>query len=282
FNLDASGNLGFQKWRTNQVIAIEECFLPDKTLLDLWQQLDIGEDSQVDRLGLRIGREEDTMLILQNESEDPPEMNMNIPVSVVHLGPSGASVLGGSDHIQMEVLGRNFRVSAGSFFQVNNAMTEKMIAHLLDLLPLDQNTTLVDAYCGVGLFSTFLAPKVGTLIGIESSPSACDDFIENIEEFDNTTLYQGDVEEVLHDLEEQADIIVVDPPRAGLAPEVIDAITIIHKPKMLAYVSCDPATLSRDAKRLTIGGYELKQVTLFDLFPQTYHIESISIWEPTT
>jgi 23S rRNA (uracil1939-C5)-methyltransferase len=130
----------------------------------------------------------------------------------------------------------------------------------------------------VGLFSAFLAPEVGRLIGIESSPSAAEDFTVNLDEFDHVEIYQAAAEEVLPDLDVQADVILVDPPRAGLDREVLDAILNLNPP-VLAYVSCDPATLARDAKRLSAGGYTLKQVTPFDLFPQTYHIESISFWE---
>jgi len=85
-------------------------------------------------------------------------------------------------------------------------------------------------------------------------------------------------EEIIPHLEAKPDIILVDPPRAGLEKRVVDGILKLN-PRMIAYVSCDPSTLARDAKRLIEGGYQLKQVTPFDLFPQTYHIESISIFE---
>jgi 23S rRNA (uracil1939-C5)-methyltransferase len=116
------------------------------------------------------------------------------------------------------------------------------------------------------------------LIGIESAPSACEDFAVNLDEFANVELYQGMAQDILPALKVAADIAIVDPPRAGLDKAVLDALLRI-KPKTLAYVSCDPSTLARDAARLILGGYRLKQVTPFDLFPQTYHIESISIFE---
>ena len=94
------------------------------------------------------------------------------------------------------VLDREFRVSPASFFQVNTGMAEKMVTHLLDRLPISQSTIL-DVYCGVGLFSAFLAPRCKRLIGIESSPSACDDFIINLDEFDNVELYEDLAENVL-------------------------------------------------------------------------------------
>jgi 23S rRNA (uracil1939-C5)-methyltransferase len=161
---------------------------------------------------------------------------------------------------------------------VNTPVAEKMVKHLLANLPLTPAITLFDIYCGVGLFSAFLAPRCGRVIGVESSPSACEDFSVNLDEFDHVELYEGLAEEVLPHLEVSPDLVLVDPPRAGLEKRVVDGILKLS-PQVIAYVSCDPSTLARDAKRLIEGGYKLKQVTLFDLFPQTSHIESISIFE---
>jgi 23S rRNA (uracil1939-C5)-methyltransferase len=127
------------------------------------------------------------------------------------------------------------------------------------------------------------------VIGIESSPPACEDFAFNLDEFENVELYEGLAEEILPLLVGQIDrdsipegdnlpYILVDPPRSGLERRVVDEI-IKLAPKVLAYVSCDPSTLARDAARLVNGGYKLKQVTPFDLFPHTFHIESISFFE---
>jgi SAM-dependent methyltransferases related to tRNA (uracil-5-)-methyltransferase len=157
-------------------------------------------------------------------------------------------------------------------------MAEKMVQHLLTCLPVSLSGTLLDVYCGVGLFSAFLAPKCERVIGIESSPSACEDFAVNLDEFDNVELYEGLAEEVIPYFEAKPEIVLVDPPRAGLEKRVVDGILEL-RPRFMAYVSCDPSTLARDSKRLIEGGYKLKQVTPFDLFPQTYHIESISLFE---
>jgi 23S rRNA (uracil1939-C5)-methyltransferase len=157
-------------------------------------------------------------------------------------------------------------------------MAEKMVEHLITCLPVSLSTVLLDVYCGVGLFSAFLAPKCKTVIGIESSESACEDFTVNLDEFDNVELYEGNAEDVIPHLEAKPDIVLVDPPRAGLDKSVVDGILKLN-PKVIAYVSCDPSTLARDAARLINGGYTLKEITPFDLFPQTYHIESISLFE---
>jgi 23S rRNA (uracil1939-C5)-methyltransferase len=119
------------------------------------------------------------------------------------------------------------------------------------------------------------------VIGVEASPSACEDFTINLDDFDNVELYEAAAEAVLPGLDVKPGVVIVDPPRAGLEKRALDALMVLA-PLRLAYVSCDPSTLARDAARLIAGGYRLVQVTPFDLFPQTYHIESISIFENQT
>ena len=279
FHLDVEGKLGFQKWRSNEVVPIQECHLPEEIINQIWPQLEVEPQLEIERIGLRAGADNVPMLIFESTSDEAAEINIDIPVAAVHLGPQGVQVLADSSYLAMQLMERSFRVSAGSFFQVNTEMAEKMIVHLLENLPLTADTILLDVYCGVGLFSAFLAPNVGQLIAVESSPIACEDFVVNLNDFENVSLYQDSAERALSSLNLQVDMIVVDPPRAGLARPVMDAILNRLKPKHLAYVSCDPATLGRDAKRLVTGGYRLTQATPFDMFPQTFHIESISFWE---
>jgi 23S rRNA (uracil1939-C5)-methyltransferase len=116
------------------------------------------------------------------------------------------------------------------------------------------------------------------LIGIESSSSASNDFTFNLDEFVNVELYEAPAEDVLPNLDINPDAVIVDPPRAGLKKRALEALLVLA-PEFLAYISCDPATLARDASLLIKGGYQLIQVTGFDLFPQTFHIESISIFK---
>jgi 23S rRNA (uracil1939-C5)-methyltransferase len=281
FHLTEGGKLGFVGIKTaagQGVIPIKECHLPDEALIDLWDQLDIEAIPNLDRISLRLGADDDRMLVLESDDPEPIEMELDLPVSVIYQGPGGSLVLGGDDHIVIEVLVRSFRVSAGAFFQINTPMAEKMVTHLLENLDFKPEDTLVDAYCGVGLFSAFLTPKVGRLIGIEAHSEACEDFIVNLDEFENVELYESTVEDALSAPGMAADILVADPPRAGLGRATLESIQNL-KPRVIAYISCDPATLGRDARFLTEMGYQLRQITPFDLFPQTYHIESISFWD---
>jgi 23S rRNA (uracil1939-C5)-methyltransferase len=278
FHLTPAGKLGYVGVHGQDIISITECHLPEQALNALWPRLVFDPGMGLERVSLRLGMDEQAMLVLESASLEAPELELETALSVVHLVDDDAVVMAGDDHLVIPVNDRPFHVSAGSFFQVNTGMAGKMVAFLLEMLPVSSATTLLDVYCGVGLFSAFFAPRGGRLVGIESSSSACDDFAINLDEFEQVELYQAPAEEVLPVLDLKPDIVILDPPRAGLERRVLDAL-LASAPAQIAYVSCDPSTLARDAARLIAGGYRLTGVTPFDLFPQTYHIESISIFE---
>jgi 23S rRNA (uracil1939-C5)-methyltransferase len=277
FHLTPEGKLGFQAPRATEIIPIRECHLPEEIIGDIWPRLDMESIPWLDRIILKAGAGEDVLLVLESSNPEPVSLMVDLPISVVHNGPGGSLILVGDDAITIEVKDRVFQVSTGSFFQVNTNMAEKMVDHILENLTIPQNATLIDAYCGVGLFSANLAPHVNKLVGIESSASACKDFVTNLDEFDNVELYEAKVKDVLPSLETAPEILIVDPPRAGLDRKTLDGIHTLE-PEVIVYVSCDPATLARDVKRLSAGRYQLDRITPFDLFPQTFHIESISFF----
>lgn len=281
FQLTEEGKLGYVGAGISfaqGIIPITECHLPEESINSFWPQLQFEPGTIIERISLREGKEEDLMLVLESDSPEAPELEIEAKISVAHVFEENTMIIAGNDHIIIPVFGRDFLVSATSFFQVNTGIAEKMVNYLITNLPITQSTILLDVYCGVGLFSAFLAPICKTVIGIESSPPACEDFAVNLDEFDNVELYEGLAEDVIPQLDVKPDVVLVDPPRAGLDKRVVDGILKLN-PHVIAYVSCDPSTLSRDAARLINGGYHLKDVTPFDLFPQTYHIESISIFE---
>lgn len=279
FHLTSEGRLGYQAARSNSVVPVMECHLPEAPLNDVWPRLELEPIPGLERVSLRLGADDDIMLILESSEPEPLDFSVEeLPISAVHLGPGGALVLAGSEYLTISVLGRQFQVSPASFFQVNTLQASAMVEHLLQHLHLGENSTLLDVYCGVGLFSAILAPRVGRLVGIELSSSACEDFAVNLDEFDHVELYETSAEDVLNSQQFQPEVIVVDPPRAGLGQRTLDGL-LAQEARQIAYISCDPSTLARDAKRLVAGGYSLQQITPFDLFPHTYHIESISFWE---
>lgn len=278
FHLARDGKIGFVPSNGEGVLPISECHLPELTINAFWPELQFESNTNVERVSLRAGQDGELMLILESEALEAPELEVEADVSVVHTFDGHPLVMAGQDHISATILGKEFRVSATSFFQVNTTMAGKMVEHLLARLAPATSSVLIDVYCGVGLFSRFFASTCRQVIGIESSAAACDDFSFNLDGFNNVDLYEGLAEEVIPHLEVQPHIVLLDPPRAGLEKAVMDGILKLA-PRVIAYISCDPSTLARDAARFIHGGYRLVEVTPFDLFPQTYHIESISIFE---
>ncbi|MBI3164592.1 MAG: class I SAM-dependent RNA methyltransferase [Chloroflexi bacterium] len=281
FHLTNDGKIGFINSRGYSTLPIEECHLPEASIENFWRELQFESKMNLERASLRSGADDDLMLILESDTEETPELEIEADISIVHIYDEHPIVIAGSNHLTIQILGKDFHVSAPSFFQVNTKMAEKMVQHLQTQLPItNQPITLLDLYCGVGLFSKFFASKYAKVIGIESSESANEDFAINLDEFDNVELYEGAAEEILPALAPQLTEpihMIIDPPRAGIDKFALDAILQIN-PQVIAYVSCDPSTFARDAARLIKGGYTLQNVTPFDLFPQTYHIESISIF----
>ncbi|GCE27833.1 23S rRNA (uracil-5-)-methyltransferase RumA [Dictyobacter alpinus] len=186
-----------------------------------------------------------------------------------------------------EVLGgQTFRIRPSSFFQTNSAQAEKMASMVLQGLLADQapdqirQMTVVDAYCGVGTFAALLAPHVGKVIAIEESASAIKDAQWNMRDVEHVEILKGKVEDMLPGLSDQIDGFVIDPPRAGCQPIVLDAL-IQHPVARIVYVSCDPSTLARDLNILcnVSQAYRLRSVQPLDMFPQTAHIENVAVLE---
>jgi 23S rRNA (uracil1939-C5)-methyltransferase len=277
-HLDEQGRLGYHEARSNQVVPIQRDPLAEEPLNEILVQLDLEPVPGLERVSLRLGMEEDILLVLEASQPEAPALSVEeLDVSAVYISPNGQLLMAGSDHIYMEAAGRAYKVSAQSFFQVNNPQASRLADYLLERIPLERGATFLELYSGVGLFSALIAPRVKRLVAVESSPSASADFVENLDEFDNVELYEAPVERALPALDLKPDLVLADPPRSGLGAKVLPHLLAMEAPR-LAYISCDPATLARDAARLVQGGYRLEEITLIDMFPQTYHIESLSLW----
>jgi 23S rRNA (uracil1939-C5)-methyltransferase len=169
-----------------------------------------------------------------------------------------------------------YRFSADGFFQINHLLLPELIRTALEPLHGD---TVLDLYCGVGLFSLPLAAKFESIIGIESNAAAIRYAQLNAANacFENTTFYSdmvGTWFEKHRDTLGSVDAVLLDPPRIGAEKATIRGILSV-KPKMISYVSCDPATLARDLRPMLDAGYTLESVTAFDMFPQTHHVETV-------
>jgi 23S rRNA (uracil1939-C5)-methyltransferase len=237
FHVAADGHPGFQAARSHRVVPIDECHIIEAPLLD---QLRSHQPAAHERFALRHG---------------------NVPDRL-----HGATIF--------RIKDATLRVSDESFFQVNSSLVETLIDQVLTKLDPQPADTILDAYCGVGLFSRFLAPRAERVIGIESSASAVRDFRANLAAFDRVEIRQGLVEKMLAQLKMPLSAAVMDPPRAGCGPRVIESV-VARQIDRVVYVSCDPSTLARDARQLIAGGYQLIEAQPIDLFPHTYHVETV-------
>ncbi|WP_413405825.1 23S rRNA (uracil(1939)-C(5))-methyltransferase RlmD [Paenibacillus amylolyticus] len=190
-------------------------------------------------------------------------------------------VLWGRDVIYDYIGDVQFAISARSFYQVNPVQTEVLYGKTVEYAGLSGKETVIDAYCGIGTISLFLAQHADQVYGVEIVPEAIEDARSNalLNEMRNVKFEVGASEDVIPRWKEQgieADVIVVDPPRKGCDPRLLETI-LEMKPERVVYVSCNPSTLARDLRVLEDGGYRTVEVTPVDMFPHTVHVESVAM-----
>jgi 23S rRNA (uracil1939-C5)-methyltransferase len=247
------GDVGFISRRGRGLLKVECCPISDPWVNDVLPRLQ-GHGAGLHQVQVRHSAVTGSSLI-----------NPKVP---------GADVESGQPWYEEALAGHRFRVSASAFFQVNHAQAEQMARLVAEALP-GHGRLLVDAFAGVGTFAKVFSERFDRVIAIEESHSAAKDAVVNLSATPNVDLRIGKVEDVLPLLESTPDAIVLDPPRPGCAPPVLEAIATF-RPTVVVYVSCNPATLARDLRVLVDAGYSLDSVTPLDMFPQTGHIECVS------
>ena len=208
-------------------------------------------------------------------------INKNKRRTNVILGEE-VEVIWGRPFIEDVLDGVRYQISPLSFYQVNPGQTKVLYEKALQYAGLHGTETVWDLYCGIGTISLFLARQAGKVYGVEIVPQAIEDARRNaaLNGMENVEFMVGKAEEILPEKYEKegvsADVIVVDPPRKGCDPELLDTMLQI-RPKRIVYVSCDPATLARDLKLLCAGGYKLQKVQPVDQFPHSVHVENVCL-----
>lgn len=188
-------------------------------------------------------------------------------------------VLYGNGYIEDTLCGCIFRISPKSFYQINPVQTEKLYNKAMEFAQLDKDTTVIDAYCGIGTIGLVAAKTAGNVIGVELNPDAVKDAISNCKRngMKNARFYCDDAGEFMQALAENgesADVVFMDPPRSGSSRKFIESLATMG-PKRVVYISCNPETLARDLVLLTKKGYEVKKIQPVDMFPHTNHIECV-------
>lgn len=211
-------------------------------------------------------------------------LGVNEKKNNVILGDSYRT-LWGRDHLMDEMCGLSFKLSVPSFYQVNTPQAERLYELALDFAQLNGTETAVDLYCGIGTITLCLAQRAKTVVGAEIVPEAIEDAKENAARngLHNVEFFCGDASAVAARLASDGvrpDVITVDPPRKGLAEDVVASIAAMA-PSRVVYVSCDPATLARDVKRFREQGYTVQKAAAVDLFPRTAHVEAVVLLSQT-
>ncbi|WP_259455691.1 23S rRNA (uracil(1939)-C(5))-methyltransferase RlmD [Bacillus sp. PK3_68] len=306
---------GFFKPRSHEIVDTNESIiqLPKvneaiQAVKEICSELDIKAYDEVAHKGVlrhimaRYGKQTgELMIVLITRTAELPhkdkiveEMITRLPhvKSIVHnvnskrtnviMGET-TKVLWGSEVIYDYIGDVKFAISARSFYQVNPVQTKVLYDKALEYADLTGNETVIDAYCGIGTISLFLAQKAKRVFGVEVVPEAIEDAKRNarLNGIENAEFAVGKAEEVITEWYKQgnrADVLVVDPPRKGCDGALLETI-IDMKPGKVVYVSCNPATLARDLRILEDGGYRTLDVQPVDMFPQTTHCEAVACLE---
>ena len=308
----SAGKVGFYRARTHDVVDIEHCLIQKPqadaaaaALRDYMRDFAVPSYDEKTGRGLlrhlyvRTNRRGESLVcVLANGERLPREeelvgrLHRAVPDCVgVVLGVNtrrGNTILGeryrtlwGADTLEDELCGLTFRLSVPSFYQVNRDQAEVLYRKAVEYAGLTGGELVVDLYCGAGTITQVMAGGAGRVIGAEIVPEAIEDARENARRngIENVEFFCGDAAQLAADFAGRGlrpDVICVDPPRKGLAPEVIAAAAQMA-PQRVVYVSCDPGTLGRDVKRFAEYGYRVQRAAACDLFPGTRHVETVCL-----
>ncbi|MEN2768141.1 23S rRNA (uracil(1939)-C(5))-methyltransferase RlmD [Ornithinibacillus xuwenensis] len=307
---------GFYQMRSHHIIEdMDTCVVQD----DLNDRMVEAVRRIADRIGIeaydekshrgvlrhimvRTGQEtKETMIVLITRTKELPYKNEfireltetypNVKSIIHNVNPARTNVilgdkttvLWGEEYIYDSIGDIRFAISAKSFYQVNPTQTKRLYEKALEYAAIDEHDTVIDAYCGIGTISLFLAKKAKKVYGVEIVPEAIEDAKENakLNGMTNVEFEVGTAEEVMPKWKKEGlrpDVIVVDPPRKGCDEGLLQAM-IEMRPKRVVYVSCNPSTLARDLRILEDGGYETKEAQPVDMFPQSMHVECVALLE---
>lgn len=303
----SGGKSGFYRPRSHDIVPSEACLIQSevsdrvRAVVHKWQD-ECGISSYDEKTGKGVLRHiyvrsgkggailclvatkklDKLSLLWEGLQKECPEVaglvtNINSKSTNVILGDKYISEFGEAS-LSDELSGNRFSISPAAFYQVNHDQTEKLYALAVDLATGNGEESVLDLYCGIGTITLALARRVKKVIGVEIVPQAIEDAKRNakLNGIENAEFICADATPAAAELEkrgEKPDAVVVDPPRKGLSPEVIETIKKMA-PKTVVYVSCDPATLARDLKIFVTGGeYAVKSAQPVDMFPRTKHVE---------
>ena len=310
YPVGADGSIGFFQARTHKVVPIRRCLIQteaaDRTAQAVGEWMRRYKISAYDEttgkglvrhVCVRVNRKGESLCcVVVNGNKVPrePELAAYVTAAVPHTvgvllnsnTRRGNVVLGdkyrtlfGRNYLMDTLCGLEFKLSMPSFYQVNRDQAEVLYGKALEFAGLTGNETVLDLYCGIGTITLCLAKAAKRVIGAEIVPPAIRDAKENAVRngIENAEFFCGDAADIAARLEAEGlrpDVVTVDPPRKGLAPEVVASVAAM-RPEKVVYVSCDPATLGRDVKLFGQLGYQAVRAAAVDMFPGTAHVETV-------
>ncbi|MEU8566880.1 TRAM domain-containing protein [Streptomyces pathocidini] len=285
YAVDAEGHAGLRKHRSHEVQPIDRCLIAAPGVSELgvekreWPQI-----ASVEAVAAS-GSHDRQVILTPRPGGRLPIVELDKPVSVMRVDEKTGGVhrVHGRPFVRERAIGRTWRVGSGGFWQVHPRAADLLVEAVMQGLMPKPGQTALDLYCGVGLFAGALAERVGekgAVLGIESGKRAVEDARHNLEDLERVRIEHGKVEQVLPRTGiTEADLIVLDPPRAGAGRQLIAHLATLGA-RRIAYVACDPAALARDLAYFREAGYTPRRLRAFDLFPMTHHVECVAILEP--
>lgn len=261
-----NGVIGYYKENSNEIISIDKCLLVDERINILIDEIKNLNLNGINKIVIRVTNNE-SMAIFYGDINS----NINLRADTIIIN---SKVTKGNGYIEENIGDLKFIISPTSFFQVNNVGMINIYNKVLDYV---DGGNILDLYCGTGTIGIYVSKKADKVLGIEINDEAIKDALLNkkINNINNVDFISGDVGTVLSKNKFKFDIVIVDPPRAGLDNNSINNIIKIN-PKKIIYVSCDPVTLARDLNILK-EYYDVLEITPFDMFSNTYHVECVCL-----
>lgn len=270
-------DIGFFKEKTNTLIPVDKCYISDIKINDIYKAIkDNINLTNVKQVIIRATKNTlESMVVFKTSNYIDNKKIIDILKNKVDSIYINDELIYGKGKIIENLCNKNFYISPSSFFQVNTLQAEKLYNKAIAYTDIKKEDTVLDLYCGTGTIGIVASNKAKKVIGIELNKEAIKDANENkkLNNINNIEFYAGDVGKILNKNNYKPDIIIVDPPRAGLDSLALAQILNI-RPKKLVYVSCDLMTLARDLKLLS-NDYDILELTPVDMFPYTAHVESV-------
>jgi len=283
FAVDGEGRTGLRKSRSHDVVPVESCAIAAPGV----EEVGVERRSWPGVSGVEViaasGSSDRAVVVTPLPKPDGrmPIVELDVPVSVLRGdGAGGASRVHGRAQVREVAAGRTWKVSGSGFWQVHPAAADVLNEAVLAAVAARPGETAMDLYCGVGLFAAGLAEAVGAdgeVVAVETEKGAVEDALANLGGYDQVVVVEDRVDKAIADAPEgfEAEVVVLDPPRAGAGKKVVAGIAGL-RPRVVAYVACDPAALARDLGYFAEAGYVLDSLRAFDLFPMTHHVECVA------